>query len=382
MREQQELQETGPAQTRPIRLGIVGCGWISSWHGRAVERVLGAELVACCDVNQDAARSFADRFGCEESYTDYRQMIAEANLDGIILATWPTDHFEQINACLEAGVLNILCEKSITADAAEVYEIWKAARAANALIVEGFAYRSHPSIALLEEIIASGELGKIDSVSATFDHFDAEGLSLDDPNRNWRSRKDLRGGVPFDHLCYCVNASNRMANAAPITVMAVAKESAKYGTINRVYGVIDYENGVVGMVQSSKGSNISNELKVNGASGSALIPSMVAPDRIPPREYAEPGETTEIQVKHGTDLFQWETKAVRVPAADSYLLQMENFAAAIRGWREPMIPLAESVYNVYTIEALLTSAETQTVVSVDVPAEVRDEMLEVFQKRA
>jgi predicted dehydrogenase len=326
-------------------------------------------------------KSFADRFGCESSHTDYHEMLERTNLDGVILATWPTDHHEQILACLSAGVLNILCEKSITADSAAVFEVWKAARAANALVVEGFAYRHHPTMKILDELLSTGAIGEIDNIAAGFENFDPENESLGNPKRNWRSRKELRGGVPFDTLCYCVNAATHIANALPLSVMAVAKESPRYGTVHRLYGLIEYENGVVATLSTSKRSAFNYELKVSGASGNIVVPSMWSPNRLPPRENVEPGDVTEIYLRRRLDLFAWESNPIVVPAADPFLLQLENFAAAMRGLTVPVVPLADSVCNVYAIEALLASAEKKTAVSVDLPNEVRAELLEVFAGR-
>jgi predicted dehydrogenase len=356
----------------PLRLGIVGTGWIAYWHGRAAEGVAGIELVACCDTAPDLANQFGERFGCKV-YPGLETMVAEEQLDAVLLATWPLDHLEQIQVCLDAGIKNVLCEKSLTVHNEQVIEVWEAARAADALVVEGFMYRHHPAMRKIDEILASGELGPIDNVHAGFDFFDAE---EEDPNgpRNWRQRADAHGGVPYDLLCYAVNAANHAAGALPTQVMAFSRRSERYDTITRVFGVIEYENGVYGQVHSSKKSDHDYQLKINGQKGQLVLPIIITPDRIPPRENAEPGEQTEIYVSHTTDLFAYETTAIKIPAADPYLKQMEDFVATIRGTGTPEPALAESVLNVHTINALLTSGEEGAAVPVELPDAVRAEL--------
>jgi hypothetical protein len=60
--------------------------------------------------------------------------------------------------------------------------------------------------------------------------------------------------------------------------------------------------------------------------------------------------------------------------ANPYQLQLENFAAVLRGDAEPDMPLATSVVNTYTIEALVTSALERRIVEVDIPAAVCEEV--------
>jgi dihydrodiol dehydrogenase / D-xylose 1-dehydrogenase (NADP) len=359
--------------TDTLRIGIVGCGWISGWHARAIARIPGAELVACCDVSDAAASSFSEKYGCENSFTDYEVMLKEANLDAVVLATWPTDHRDQVLACFEAGVVNVLCEKSITADASEVVEIWEATRERGAFVMEGFAYRYHPTMRILDTLLDDGAIGEVDNISVGFENFDPEDEALDNPNRNWRSRKELRGGVPFDILCYCVNASNHLSRSVPVRAMAVAKDSPRYGTVHRLYGVIEYANGVVATVSTSKRSDFNYELRVSGATGNVVVPSFVAPNRFPPRETVDDGEYTEVFLRRGTDLFAWSSESIQVPAADPFLLQMLNFVEVIRGEARPVVPLAESVYNVLTIEALLASSANGGAAVIEAPERVRQE---------
>jgi predicted dehydrogenase len=235
----------------PMRLGIIGCGWISDWHGRAAAGTPGVEIVACCDARAEAASAFKQRHGCERDYTDYRVMLAEHQLDGIILATWPPHHLEQAVACLDAGIKTILCEKSLTTSGQDALEMFTAAQAAGALVVEGFMYRHHPAMRQVDELLSAGELGVIDNVGAGFEDFDPEEPGPNDP-RDWRQRKELGGGVPYDLACYCVNACNHVAGALPTQVMAITRRSSRYDTVHRMYGLIEYENGVVGRITSSK----------------------------------------------------------------------------------------------------------------------------------
>jgi predicted dehydrogenase len=346
-----------------IRLGLVGCGWISEWHGRAAAAVPGVELVACCDIRPEAAEEFAKRWGCERAYSDYLTMIREHDLDAVLLATWPPQHHEQILACLDAGVRNILCEKALSYSAEEALELWAAVEKAEALLVEGLMWRHHPAIRKVDALIAAGEIGEVDYVNTSFDYFDAETAAADDPNRDWRQRKDAAGGVAYDVTCYCVDACNHLAGSVPAEVTAFTTRSAKYDTVNRVHGVIEYENGRTGVLASSSRSNFNYEVKVNGASGQIVVPNAWRIDA-----------ASEVFLHRSTDLFQFDTTPFAIPESDSYTLQLERFAGAVRGTADADPSLAESVINSLTVDALLTSSEERAAVKIDVPAAVRAEL--------
>lgn len=286
-------------------------------------------------------------------------MIRSHELDAVLLATWPNLHREQILGCLEAGVRNILCEKALAVTGAEALEIQAAAAKADVLLVEGYMYRHHPAIRRIDELLATGVVGAPDAISAAFSLFDPEESSPDDPGRDWRQRLECAGGVPYDLACYCVDACNRFARTAPRRVMAVGGESARYGTVDRLFGLIEYEDGLVGLLESSKRTDFDHELRISGSRGHIRLP------------VAWRIETaTDVLLSRSVGWGEFETETFPIPEVDPYRLQLESFALAARGEGPPVPTLAESVLNAITLDALLASAEERAVVAVDVPASV------------
>jgi D-xylose 1-dehydrogenase (NADP+, D-xylono-1,5-lactone-forming) len=343
----------------PLRLGIVGCGWIADAHAQAAASVDDVAFVACADVRSEAADAWAAEHRCERAYGDYRTMVDDHDLDAVVVATWPNLHREHVLDCLDAGIRYILCEKSLALTGAEALEIWAAAREAGALVMEGFMYRHHPAIAQLDALLEAGAIGPLDHVSATFDYFDPEEAGSDDPNRDWRQDAARAGGVPWDLACYCVDACNRFAGARPVGALGVLDRSRRYGTVDRLYGLIEYENGVVGQVRSSKRADGGYDLVLAGAGGRLSLP--VA--------WAREGAAEILRTaSHGWAKF--ETERHPVEPANSFALQLAAFAAAARGEREPVPRLEESVVTAFTLDALLASGAERVVVDIELPAEV------------
>jgi predicted dehydrogenase len=339
-----------------LRLGVIGCGWIAGRHARAAKDAGEVAIVACCDVQREVAEAWGRAHGCERAYDDYLTMVREQELDAVLIATWPNLHHEQVLGCLDAGIRNILCEKALALTGPEALELWSAASAAEALLVEAYMYRHHPAIGRIDELLAAGEIGPLDAVSAAFDLFDPEEASPDDPLRDWRQRAECAGGVPFDLACYCVDACNRFAGSAPRQAFAVGGTSSRYATVDRLYGVIEYEKGIVGLLESSRRSDANYELRLSGAHGHLRLP--VAWMRDGPAE---------VVLSRSRGWAEFETLRFPIPPADSFSLQLERFAASVRGEAPPVPTLAESLVNAFTLDALLASAAERMPVPVEIP---------------
>jgi predicted dehydrogenase len=339
-----------------FRLGIVGCGSVSERHARGAAASSEVAIVACADRRLDVAEDWAERHGCERAYGDYGEMVAEHGLDAVLLATWPNLHREQVLGCLDAGVRAILCEKALALSGAEALEIWTAANKAGALVTEGYMYRHHPAVARIDELLAAGALGTLDSIHAAFSIFDPEESPPDDDARDWRQRVELGGGAPYDIACYCVDACNRFAGARPVRAQAVTSTSESYGTVSRVFGLIEYENGVVGAIESSMRAELNHELRLNGSHGDVRLPVAWRIDF-----------PTEVVASRSVGWGLVEEERFPAPAVDAYRLELEAFAAAARGDAEPAPTLAESVVTAFTVDALLAAGRDRASVAVDVP---------------
>ena len=345
-----------------LRLGIVGCGGIANAHAVAArDTARDLAIVACCDLNAERLTRWSGRYGIEKTYASSEAMLADEQLDGVIVATWPTLHREHVEQCLAAGVTNILCEKALTTSAADAVALWEQANSAGAFLMEAFMYRHHPAIAKMAEIIADGRLGPVDRVRGVFDIFDREKADPDDTNRNWRQQKDLGGGVEHDLACYCVNAANHFNPGLPVRVQAVGAVSPKYGTLHRLYALIEYDGGGVGIIESATTADIAQELEVICANGKLRLP-------IAWSIY----EDVEIAELRSTGWVKFDSDLHKIAATNAYRLQLENFADVIAGGAAPGMPLAETVADIFTTEAMVASALEKRPVDIVLPDFILD----------
>lgn len=140
--------------------GLIGCGDISRKRvAPALRDMPDCELVAVNRARAELAAEFAREFGARRSYSDWRELLLDSEVEAVYIAT-PVDlHAEQTIAAAEAGK-HVLCEKPMAMNTAECDRMIAACRAAGVKL--GIAYYRHfyPVIRRMKELIGSGEIGE------------------------------------------------------------------------------------------------------------------------------------------------------------------------------------------------------------------------------
>ncbi|ETX03153.1 MAG: hypothetical protein ETSY1_01015 [Candidatus Entotheonella factor] len=185
-----------------IRLAIVGCGTISNLNVPGYLEHPGCDVVALCDPLRERAEQRAVAWGITPRfYTDYEQVLSDADIDAVELLT-PTDlHPAQIIAGLEAGK-HISCQKPIASNVAEVGEIAQAVAKAQTIfrVTENFLY--YPPLvkakALLDEgVIGEPSLVRIRTIRGRY--ADDAHLAIEPDALVWRQDPTRHaGGVMYD----------------------------------------------------------------------------------------------------------------------------------------------------------------------------------------
>lgn len=328
-----------------IKIGLVGCGRHSHEHFRAAGNTPGVQITACCDMDFEKARLCAQQYKIPSAYPSIENMLEIEDLDAVILCTWPMQHARQIEQCIKAGIKNILCEKSLALSASEALAIWQLAQQSGAFIMEACKHRHHPAIRKIEQLLANGESGRVDSIHTAFSNYEPDEQSDADFSADWRFKKECGGGVPYDWMSYLVNACNCYSGALPKRVFASGSVGGKSGVVTRIFGEIEYENGVVGFIESSKEASFSEDLHIACANVRISLPIA----------WGIYGGVTIRQTRRKPEWDYILTDTFEIDEANAFELQLQNFAQAIRKEEKPVMTLRESIVNVQTIDALVTS---------------------------
>jgi predicted dehydrogenase len=159
------------ADQKPKRVGLIGTGWYGKCDLFRLLQVAPVEVVSLCDVDKrmlaEAAEMVAVRQVSKKkprTYGDYRQMLAEKDLDLVLIATPDHWHALPMIAAVEAGA-DVYVQKPISVDVVEGQAMVAAARKHQRVVQVGTQRRSTPHlIEARDQIIKEGKLGQIGMV--------------------------------------------------------------------------------------------------------------------------------------------------------------------------------------------------------------------------
>ncbi len=126
--------------TEPLRVGIIGGGWIARVHVPAIAAAPGLELVAACDTVPERADAIAAACG-GAAYARFEEMLEGERLDALWVCTPPLRHRAPVEAALAAG-MHVYLEKPIARTLEDADAIVAAAEAADAICAVGYQYHA------------------------------------------------------------------------------------------------------------------------------------------------------------------------------------------------------------------------------------------------
>jgi predicted dehydrogenase len=126
----------------------------------ALKSHAGAEIVAICGRDEDRARALAAEHGIPRVYTDYRDMLSNGGVDGVIVAT-PDDQHRAMTVDIVGAGIHVLCEKPLALNAADTQAMHDAAEAAGVLHMVMFTWRWPPCMQYFKELVDGGFVGTL-----------------------------------------------------------------------------------------------------------------------------------------------------------------------------------------------------------------------------
>ncbi len=319
----------------PVRIGILGASRFAPMilvkPARDIDEVVVA-AVADRDVSQ--ARAFAAKHGIARVHDTYDALVADPDLDAVYIVLPNSLHGKWTRAALAAGK-HVLCEKPFMANAAEAREIADLAATSDRVVMEAIQYRYHPLTLRVEQIIASGELGKLERVDVA--------LCVLLPKRSNANVYDysLAGGALMDAGVYAVDMLRTFGGSTPEVVAAQAKLGGPQ--VDRAMTAeLRFTSWLTGRVRCALWSSdlFRASATLVGDRGRLRVLSPAAP-----------------HLFHRLSVRSADCKRVeRFPGRSSFAYQLDAFAAAVlRG--EPVRTTPEdAVENMTVIDAIYRAA--------------------------
>lgn len=285
--------------TKQLGVGVISLGWMGRLHSRAYRSLaerypelgVSLRLVAAADPEQSAREAATGALGFERSYADYRDLLADPDVDVVSICSPNFLHHEIALAAAAAGK-PFWIEKPMGVTADQSREIAHAAEAAGLVTSVGFNYRQAPAVQRLRQLVKSGDLGRITNVRVWLI---ADYASSPKGPLTWRYELARAGhGVVGDLMSHGIDLAQyvvgRVASVTALTdtfigqrpfalsqgvghaAVQVSEETGPVENEDYVSLLARFEGGVVGTFESSRvavGPRSSYRIEVFGTEGSA-----------------------------------------------------------------------------------------------------------------
>lgn len=246
------------------RFGIIGAGGIANHFCDAVKRVEGAQVVAVASKDADRARNFAERNGIGESYGSYAEMLENADINVVYIATTHNFHMDNIRLCLNHGK-HVLCEKAMVLTAADAEEAFALAKEKGLFLMEAMWTRFLPQYVKAKQWIREGRIGAIQSGDVVIGF-----RSSQDPEGRILNPR-LAGGAMYDIGVYAIEPISYLIGEPVEDVLGFWRPHPVTGVDERVAMILRYPS-CDATLQCMVSANPKEYVMVYGSEGYIEIP--------------------------------------------------------------------------------------------------------------
>ncbi len=346
-----------------IRWGVIGAGGIADRRmiPEGIIPASNAELVAICEVSDELVNKVGEKYDVppEERYTSDVEMIANADVDAIYVATPNHLHKDQVLECAAAGK-HVLCEKPLAIGVEACEELVEACAAANVKLGVDFMMRFHGCHQKVKELVAAGQLGTLvmGRGELTCWYPPIPGAFRQDPA--------LGGGGAFiDMGNHCLDVLEMFFGRTRRVSMMIDNLVQDYPAEDTAVCVLQFESGALGMIDALfnvPDDACHNALEVYGSQGSITARGTIGQ-----------ASTGELEVTLVPDVGGYDSQQEREVAIaeiikpelpNIYQAHIEAFCDAIINDTEPPISGEDGLWNERVVEACYQSARTGRMVGV------------------
>jgi UDP-N-acetyl-2-amino-2-deoxyglucuronate dehydrogenase len=327
--------------------GIIGAGIIAPTHCKAIRKVPGARLVACCDLEREKAEKLAADFEIPHVYSDFHDLLARDDVEVVHVVTWSGVHAAHASAAARAGK-HVIVTKPIDTRLERIDALIAACREHGVKLGATHQFRSYPAYQRLKAAIDEGRLGRLHLGNGFLkwwrgqDYYDSAA---------WRGTWNLDGGgALMNQSIHYVDLLVWLMGPPRSLRGFVATRAHEIEVEDCASAAIHFENGALGTFQGAtcvyKG--LPARIEIHGERGNVIVEG----DRIvrwdvegEPLETGDAGGGSVSNPGQGLE-----------PAVDAHVEQIMDLLVAIDEDREPALSGIEARRAVEVILGIYHSA--------------------------
>ena len=330
-----------------VKVGIIGSGFEADIHATSFAMVREfVEVVAVASPTPDNATAFAERHGIPKSYTDYREMLRDRDIEMVTITTPNHLHASMTIDCARAGK-HILCEKPLAMTLEEAEGMVAAARRKGVLLFYGEELLFTPKYVRAKEMADEGAFGKVYMVKQSERHFGPHSPWFWNMNRSG-------GGALMDLGCHGIAFCHWFLGRPKLK--NVICQMGTYVHVDKTLGednsicILEFDNGSVGLVENSwaRRGGMDDRIEVYGSEG-VTYADLHMGNALP--TYSEAGYGYAVEKAPTTK--GWSYPVFEELWNYGFPQEMRHFARCIRGKEEPVVTgedgalVLEAIYAAY-----------------------------------
>ncbi|MFJ6651850.1 Gfo/Idh/MocA family protein [Microbacterium sp. NPDC091313] len=353
-----------PSPHPPVRIGVVGAGFMGRQHVALIRRHPEARLVGIADPAAASARSSAEaEYGCAV-HADLDGLLAAGGVDAVVIASPNATHVAAALTALQAGVA-VLVEKPIAPRFDDAGLLVAAAEAPGARLLVGHHRRHHPAIGRARDALRTGAIGRLVAFSGMWAARKDDAYFADIP---WHTRPGA--GVMLINLVHDLDLMRHLAGE-------VVEIQAMTSTTVRELDVEDSVSIGVRFASGALGSFLATDAGVSpwgwdqATEESAEFPFV--PGAVAYRLTGTEGALSIPDLAHFTYATgvppHWHSPLSRsflpVSPRNSFAAQLDHFVDVARALADPLVTAADAARTLALVEAAARSAREGRAVAVD-----------------
>ncbi|MGZ4385454.1 MAG: Gfo/Idh/MocA family protein [Gaiellaceae bacterium] len=327
----------------PLRIAVVGLGYWGPNLVRNLADLTGAELTCVCDLREERLEPIRRRYPAVKTTTRFEEVLDDAEIDAVALATPVSSHYRLGLAALYAGK-HLFVEKPLAASLGEAAQLLRVADELGLVLMPGHTFLYSPPVNAIKELIASGALGDIYFISTSRVNL---GLHQPDVSVVW----DL-GPHDFSILRYWLGET-------PTHVSALSRSCVIPGTPDVAFINLEFGSGTVAHAELAWLAP--SKLRRTTIVGSAKMVVYDDTSSEPVRVF-DSGVTLPDPETFGEYRLTYRTGDIvspRVDPAEPLSLELADFCSAIRSDSAPRSSAELGLEVVRMVEAVDASLERQ-----------------------
>lgn len=297
---------------KPLRLAIIGCGRVAFHHADMLKGLDGIRLTACCDFDEAKAKSLAEHSGAK-AYSNYHQMLKEAQPDLVTLATPTGAHYEHIKDILNFYPVHILLEKPMVLRVAHGMEIEELARAKGVRLFPVYQNRFNTAVQRVKTALQNGELG--DVVLGTVRvrwcrlqrYYDLAA---------WRGTFSMDGGAHVNQGIHYIDVLRYLAGEVQEVHSCFAQLGAKLEAEDTGVSLLKFRNGALGQLEitmAARPHDFEASVSIVGSKGLAVLGGLCSNklETFSPKTEDQAAFSQEVAMAYGVSHKEFYRQVVR-----------------------------------------------------------------------